>query len=164
MRSHVCPVGSAVVARTVDACVVGATPEESIRILALGIFDAFDEHPWVGSTLTGAPGRLPIVRIVERIGQQLQALDVPDEALWATVSALLSYILGVAGQNAANRLLARKVGAARSEFLDAVSTAWSQLDADDYPFSRKVAEQLCTHDDRVDFLAGIDIILNDIKG
>lgn len=153
-----------VVARTVDSCLIGTTPEETIRTLALGIFDAFDEHPWVGSTLTGAPGRLSIVRIVERLGQQFPALGVPVEDHWATVSALLNYILGVAGQNAANTLMAKKQNADRSEFLDAVATTWSQLDAKDYPFVRAVAGQLRVHDDRADFLAGIDIILKGIKG
>jgi AcrR family transcriptional regulator len=152
-----------VVARTMEACLVGPSRQETIRTLALGIFDAFDEHPWVGSSLMGAPGRLPIVRIVERLGQQLQALGVPDDDLWATVSALLNYILGVAGQNAANTLVAKKTGADRSEFLDAVANSWSQLDGEHYPFVRKVAGQLRVHDDRVDFLAGIDIILKGIK-
>src|SRR5580704_15813347 len=79
------------------------------------------------------------------------------------VGALLNYILGVGGQNAANGQLARAQGLDRSDFLEAVSTAWSQLDADEYPFARSVAGQLRAHDDRVDFLAGIDLILNGIK-
>ncbi len=103
-----------------------------------------------------------MVRIFERIGQQVRALGVPDEEQWATVSALLSYILGVGGQNAANGQFARTQGLDRSDFLEAVSTAWSQLDPDEYPFARSVAGQLRVHDDRVDFLAGIDLILRGI--
>jgi hypothetical protein len=78
-------------------------------------------------------------------------------------STLLSYILGVAGQNAANTQLARTRGVHRSDFLDAVATMWSQLDPDEYPFTRSVAGQLRAHDDRVDFLAGIDLILSGIE-
>ena len=78
------------------------------------------------------------------------------------MSALLSYILGVAGQNAANGQLARTRGVDRSAFLEAVATAWSQLDPDEYPFTRSVAEQLRDHDDREQFLAGIDLILGGI--
>ncbi|RYD35835.1 MAG: TetR/AcrR family transcriptional regulator [Verrucomicrobiaceae bacterium] len=152
----------AIISRTVDACVTDAAPEEAIRALALGIFEAFEKHPWVGSVLAAAPG-LPVVRIVERLGRQLDALGVPHADQWATVSALLNYILGVAGQNAANTLLARKSGADRTAFLDAVATRWSALDADDYPFTRGVAEQMRTHDDLADFLAGIDIILRGIR-
>ena len=71
-------------------------------------FDAIDAHPWVGSALTRAPGQLPLVRIIERIGQQIRALGVPEDDQWTTVSALLSYILGVGGQNAANGQTARR--------------------------------------------------------
>lgn len=150
----------AIVARTLQAPPADATPEAALRALALGLFDAIDAHPWMGSALTRAPGELPIVRVVERIGQQVRALGVPDHAQWAAVAALLSYILGVAGQNAANTQLARMRGIVRSEFLDAVANAWSRLDADAYPFVRGMAAQLRAHDDRMDFLAGIDLILH----
>jgi hypothetical protein len=128
------------------------------------MFDAIDAHPWVGSALTRAPGQLPMVRILERMGQQVRSLGVPDEEQWATVGALLNYILGVGGQNAANGQLARMRGIDRSNFLEAVATAWSQLDPDEYPFTRSIAAQLRTHDDRMDFLAGIDLILRGIRG
>jgi AcrR family transcriptional regulator len=152
----------AIVARTLDSFVAGATPEANIRALALAMFDAIDAHPWVGSALIRAPGQLPMVRILERIGQQVRALGVPDEEQWATLSALLNYILGVSGQNAANAQFARAHGLDRSDFLEAVSTAWSQLDPDEYPFARSIAGQLRAHDDRMDFLAGIDLILSGI--
>jgi len=153
----------AIVARTIEACMVGATPEASVHALALGMFDAIDAHPWVGAALTRAPGQLPVVRILERIGQQVRAIGVPDEKQWATVSALLSYILGVGGQNAANGQLARTLGTGRSDFMDAVATAWLQLDPNEYPFAHSVAGQLRAHDDRMDFLAGIDLILGGIR-
>jgi AcrR family transcriptional regulator len=153
----------AIVAATMNATLVGATPEATIRDLALAMFDAIDAHPWIGSALTRAPGELPIVRVLERIGQQVRRLGVSDKEQWATVGALLNYILGVAGQNAANGQLGRTMGVDRSDFLEAVSNAWSRLDPDRYPFTRSVAGQLRAHDDRVDFLAGIDLILNGIK-
>jgi hypothetical protein len=103
------------------------------------------------------------VRILERIGQQIRALGVPDEQQWASAGALMAYILGVSRQNAANGELARTRRLDRSDFLDAVSTAWSQLDPQEYPFVRSVARQIRDHDDRIDFLTGIDLILSGIK-
>ena len=153
----------AIIARTMDAPLVGATPQAIIRTLALGMFDAIDAHPWVGSALTRAPGQLPMVRILERIGRQVSALGVPDEEQWATVGALLNYILGVGAQNAANGQLGRMRGIDRSDFLDAVATSWSQLDPDAYAFTRNMAAHLRGHDDRRDFLAGIDLILSGIE-
>jgi AcrR family transcriptional regulator len=156
----------AIIARTVSAPLAsvtpGATPQAAIRLLALDIFDAIDAHPWVGSVLTRAPGQSPMVRIVERIGQQIRALGVPKKEHWVTVSALLNYILGVGGRNAANGQFARTQGLDRSDFLEAVSTAWSQLDPEEYPFARSLAGQLNSHDDRKDFVAGIDMILRGI--
>ena len=152
----------AVVARTLQTRTASATPDATIRILALSLFDTIDAHPWVGSALTRAPGQLPMVRIFELIGQQVRALGVPAAEEWSTVSALLHYILGVGGQNAANGQLAREQDLDRADFLGALSTMWSQLDNTEYPFARSVAESLCDHDDREDFAAGIDLILRGI--
>jgi AcrR family transcriptional regulator len=152
----------AVVARAMNETVVGATPRATIRALALGLFDAIDTHPWVGSALTRVPGHLPMVRLLERIGQQVRALGVPAEQQWEAVSALMAYILGVSGQNAANGQLARERGLDRSDFLEKLSMVWSQLDPEEYAFARSVAGQMRAHDDRVDFLAGINLILRGI--
>ena len=152
----------AIIARTMNAPMDSATPNAAIRALALGMFDAIDDHPWVGSALAQAPGEMPMVRILERLGQQVRALGVEDETQWAVVGALLNYILGVGGQNAANGQLARTRGLNRSDFLEAVATAWSQLDPHEYPFTRSIAGQVRDHDDRMDFLAGIDLILRGI--
>src|ERR1700744_2940583 len=156
----------AIIARAINATASvkpGATPLASIRFLALAIFDAMDAHPWVGSALTHALGQSPMVRIVEAIGQQIHALGVPKKEHWITVSALLNYILGVGGRNATNGQIARTQGLDRSDFLEAVSTTWSQLDPEEYPFARSIVGQLRTHDDRADFLAGIDLILRGIS-
>lgn len=152
----------AVVARTLSDCPASKTPHAAIRALAAGMFDAIDAHPWVGSALALAPGQLPMVRILEAIGQQIRALDLSRKQEWAVVSALMSYILGVGGQNAANGQLARTQGLDRTNFLETLAAAWSQLDPQLYPFTRSVAVQFPTHDDRLDFLAGIDLILRGI--
>jgi AcrR family transcriptional regulator len=153
----------AVVARTLAAAAVEARPDAAIRAVALGLFDAIDAHPWVGSALMRAPQHLPLVRILERIGQQLHALGVAHEAQWAAGSALSSYILGVSGQNAANAHVARHQKLDRSTFLHEIAATWSQLDPNDYPFVRRMAVHLPDHDDRADYLAGIDLILSGLE-
>ncbi len=152
----------AVMVRTLDG-VADTTPTPTIRSLALAVYDASDRHPWVGSALISTPGLLPIVRILERVGQQVRALGVPDEQQWAAVGTLMAYILGVSGQNAANGQLARTQSLDRDKFLEAVSTAWQQLDSREYPFVRSVAGTFRDHDDRADFLTGIDLILEGIR-
>ena len=140
------------------------SPEDTIRALALGTFDAMDAHPWIGSALFQSAGALPTVRLFECLGQQVRALGAPAAGEWSAASALLHYILGVGGQNAANRLSAQTRELDREDFLGEVAEAWTALDERDYPFTRSVADQLQRHDDRGDFLAGIDLILGGIKG
>jgi AcrR family transcriptional regulator len=135
--------------------------EEAVRAVALAVFDAIDAHPWVGTQLSRTPSQPAMLRIFECIGRQVQALGVPDTAEFTSASALLNYILGVGGLNAAN---ARAVepGTNRTDFLATASVAWGNLDPDEYPFTRNVAGQLRDHDDREQFLAGIDLILTGI--
>jgi AcrR family transcriptional regulator len=153
----------AVLARTLGAHLADGTPKQNLRSLALGMFDALDAHPWIGSVLIRAELQSPMVRVVERIGQQVRALGVPAAEEWAAVGALFSYIVGVGGQNAANGQFARARGLDRGDFLESMSTIWLQLDPAEYPFVRSMAGALRTHDDRMDFLAGIDLILRGIE-
>ena len=138
------------------------SPQEEIRAVALGLFDAIDDHPWLATQLAAqmshSPWQSVTPRILESIGQQVRALGVPEGSWFTATSALVHYILGAAGQNAAN---GRVLGpdADRGQFLDTVSRAWEELDPDDYPFTRAVADQIRGHDDRAQFLAGIALIL-----
>ncbi len=148
----------ALVVRTMNH-IATTTPEKTIRAVALGLFDVNEAHPWIGSALTSAPGASPVVHVLERIGQQVRALKVPAGQQWAAVGTLMAFILGICRQNAANRHLARVQNLDRAHFLEAVSTAWSRLDEMEYPFAKSVAGRMRSHDDRADFLAGIDLVL-----
>jgi AcrR family transcriptional regulator len=149
----------AVVAATLAEAPAGAPAGEAIRAIGLGLFDALDRHPWIGAALMRSPGKMPMVRIMEGIGREVQALGVPPDALWTGASALLHYVLGVAGQNAANAQYARAHALVREDFLAEVAGQWSALDAHAFPFTRAAAARLPQHDDRADFLAGIDLIV-----
>lgn len=152
-------------ALAVEPAALPDSPRDEIRALALGLCEATEEHPWLGAQLAAQLSRNPAgtvtPRIFEGLGRRVRALGVPSGDRFTATSALMHYILGAAGQNAANTASAAALGpdADRAEFLDAVSKAWKELDAEDYPFTRAVAEELCEHDDREQFLAGIDLIL-----
>jgi len=133
-------------------------PDTAIRTMALGIFDAIDAHPWAGAHLVRQPWQLAMVEIFERVGRHLTALGVTQAVLFNAGSALVNYILGVAGQNAANARL-RPPGADRAALLGDVAARWLSFDAQRYPVVHQMAEQLRDHDDREQFLAGIDILL-----
>ncbi len=148
----------AVIGRIMAELAGSAEPREAIRTLALGVFDTIDAHPWVGAQLFREPWRFAMLQILEQIGSRLDALGVPDRAQADAGSALVHYIVGVAGQNAANARISRPA-IDRSDFLATVTDRWAQLDAADYPFVRRMAVELRDHDDRAQFLAGIDLIL-----
>ncbi|MFC9439986.1 TetR/AcrR family transcriptional regulator [Nocardia sp. NPDC057030] len=168
---HVANKGELLAAATeaVVATALAAEPAESpdsppaaIRAVALGLFDAIDEHPWLatqlGLQLSRSPAGPVTPQILESIGRQVRALGVPEDSWFSTATALVHYIFGAAGQYTANaRVLDADVD--RAEFLTTVANAWAELDPDAYPFTRAIAEQAREHDDRAQFLAGIDLIL-----
>jgi AcrR family transcriptional regulator len=147
-----------VITRVMTEVASGAEPQETIRAIALGVFDAIDAHPWMGTQLSREPWQPAILQILEGVGGQLQPLGIPERAQFDCASALVNYLLGLAGQYAAGaRLLPRETD--RTAFLATVAAQWAQLDPAEYPFVHQVATQLPGHDDREQFLAGIDLIL-----
>jgi AcrR family transcriptional regulator len=174
---HVANKGELLAAAT-DAVVAGAvagepagsagSPREEIHAVALGLYDAIDEHPWLAPQLAAQLSRSPwgpvTPRILESIGRQVSALGVPEGSWFTATSVLVHYILGAAGQNAANtdgaRTLAPEVD--RAGFFHAASKAWEELDPEQYPVTRAVARQMREHDDREEFLAGVDLVLGGI--
>jgi AcrR family transcriptional regulator len=152
----------AVLARALAVPVADNAPQDAIRALALALFDAIDERPWLGAGLTRMPLQSPMLRILEPLGQQVRAMGVAEPEQFAVASALLNYILGVSVQNAANAQIGRQLGGDRAALLGAVADAWAALDAAAYPFTRSIAGQLREHDDRADYLAGINLILRGI--
>ena len=152
-----------VIARIVTDLDAGAEPRQSLRAVAVGLFDAIVAHPWAGAQLNREPWRPAVLDIYESVSRQLQALHVPRRALSDSAGVIVNYILGVAGQNAANARALANSKMERSAFLAAVAAQWAQLDPDRYPSVRKARTQLLEHDDREQFLAGIDLILAGIQ-
>jgi len=152
-----------VVGRVMRGVVVDAEPREALRAVALGLFDAIDVHPWVGAQLSREPWRPALLEVYERIGGLLDAVGVPERALFDAAGALVNYVLGVAGQNAANARAGAAEELDRTSFLASVAARWAQLDPGEYPFVHRAATQLADHDDREQFLAGIDIFLAGVE-
>ncbi|PRD43197.1 TetR family transcriptional regulator [Phyllobacterium phragmitis] len=134
------------------------SPQEAIRALALGVFDAIDSHPWVGAQLSGNPFQYAVLRILEGLGTQVVALGIPEKGRFNAATALLSFMLGLAAQYAVASHHFRD-GSDRTTALRAVAAKWMELDPEQHPFIHQVAPLLPVHDDREQFMAGIDLIL-----
>ncbi|MCG5216152.1 TetR/AcrR family transcriptional regulator C-terminal domain-containing protein [Streptosporangium soli] len=148
-----------VIARVLTGAVVDADPREALRGVALGLFDAIDAHPWVGAELSRQPWRPALLDFYESVGRLLHALAVPERARFDAAGALVNYVLGVAAQNAARRGRGRDQETGRADFLAGVAEQWSELDPGRYPFVHEAATRLREHDDRDQFLTGVDIFL-----
>jgi AcrR family transcriptional regulator len=152
-----------VIVGVVASLAAGAEPRQALRAVALGLFDAIDAHPWVGAQLTREPWRPALLDIYESISGHLQALGVPQRALSDSAGVLVNYILGVAGQNAANARALASSKLDRATFLAAVAAQWARLDPARYPSLHAAGPELREHDDREQFLAGVDLILAGIE-
>jgi AcrR family transcriptional regulator len=151
----------AIIARVMRGAFRGTEPRQAIRAIALGLFDAIEAHPWAGAQLSRAPWQASVGDIFESVGSQVDALGVTEQAQLDVASALMHYILGCAGQNAANAANARLLppDTDRSAFLATIVARWTQRDPAGFPFLHKMAARFAEHDDRAQFLAGIDLIL-----
>ena len=145
-----------IVGRVTAAAGEDQDPERAIRALALGIFDAIDAHPWVGAQLCREPSQPAVFRIWKSVGSQLQRLGVPAQDRADAGSALVNYVLGAAAQYAAG---ARQMtsDADRKAYLETLAAQWARHDPD--PIVQDAASQLYQHDDREQFLAGVEIFL-----
>jgi AcrR family transcriptional regulator len=131
-------------------------PRRTIRALALGIFDAIDAHPWIGTQLSREPLQPAVLQIWKGVGVQLHHLGVTGAALSDAGSALVNYVLGSAAQYAAGARRAPD-DAARKDYLETVAAEWARRDA--HPVVQESASLLREHNDRDQFLAGVDIFL-----
>jgi len=149
---------SPIVGAGVTQAVGEEDPCQALRVLALGIFDAIDAHPWVGVQLSRQP-QPAVFRLWGRIGALLQDLGVTGTALSDAGSALLSYVLGATTQYAAGARQAPD-DAAREKYLAELAAQWAGSEAN--PFAHQAVSRLVEHDDREQFLAGVDIFLTGI--
>ncbi|GAA2058995.1 TetR family transcriptional regulator [Williamsia deligens] len=119
-------------------------------------FDAMTAHPWLGAQLAGAPWQPAVLHLFDRIGSELDALDVPDEHLFDAASVLVHHVLGIASQFRATGELT-STSSDRPAFIHAATD--TATDGAPHPFLEKIGPQLVHHDDRDQFTAGVDIII-----
>ncbi|GAB2620831.1 TetR family transcriptional regulator [Paractinoplanes abujensis] len=136
-----------------DVIRIGDVP---IRELALAVFDAIDAHPWLGAQLAREPAQPAVLRIWKSVGTQLHRLGLTGTALNDAGAALVNYVLGAAAARRAPD------EAARRDYLEELAAQWAGSDTD--PLVQEAAALLSDHDDRAQFLAGVDIFLRGISG
>ncbi|MFB4302420.1 TetR/AcrR family transcriptional regulator [Actinomadura sp. NTSP31] len=130
-----------------------------LRALAVTVFDTLDRHQWAASHVT-APATLPnTLRLLDRIGTLVMRTGLPADRHFAVSTAIFNYITGVSAQIIAPGPI---VGASttREAYLARAAEHWEKLDPADYPFLTRAATDLRDHDDRDQFIAGLDLLLD----
>ncbi|MDM4761712.1 TetR/AcrR family transcriptional regulator C-terminal domain-containing protein [Galbitalea sp. SE-J8] len=135
---------------------------DAIRVLALSLFDTLDRHPWIGSHLPTRPTLPSTLRVLDRIGGLLRSFGVPADDQFYFATAILTYVLGVAAQMTRDAQSAALTHT-RDEWLAEQSARWTGLDPLAYPFLHAAAADLREHDDRDQFVAGLDLLVTGIR-
>jgi AcrR family transcriptional regulator len=152
-----------VVVSVLDGDDRGEAGASDVRAVMVAAFDAISTHPWLGTQLASAPWQPAVLQLFDRVGTGLDGLGVPESSQFDAASVLLHQVLGVASQyDAGSRLDPAAMD--RPAFLEAARA--KLIDEDDsvrHPFLARIAEQLADHDDREQFLAGVDITLAGIQ-
>lgn len=134
-------------------------PTAALRAVAVAVFDSTQAHGWLGAQLTRDPAQPAVRRIWKALGRQLRRLGLTGPGAAAAGATLTSYVLGSAAQQAAGP---RRVppGVDRAAYLTELAEGWRSVDPD--PLVADITAQLRDHDDRDQFLAGVEIILRGI--
>lgn len=140
-------------------------PIDDIRTIAVAMFDAIVDRPWLGAYLMRDTGvQENSLRIYEKIGEQVMRLGLaPREAFHAT-SAVVGFVIGTAadmGQELPEAVVSGAVD--RDSYMARAAQQWRDLDPADYPFIHYIVDEFAVHQDVEQFRAGLDLILAGLK-
>lgn len=145
----------------------GDDPIATLRDLALALFAAMEAHPWLAAYLLRDVGMQPnSIRLYERFGQELLRLDLTRRQRFHAVSAIVNYVVGVGAEmgHAPDRVEVDADGAIdREAYLAAAVQEWRELDETEFPFVHEVAAEFEQHEDREQFVAGLDLMLAGLR-
>ncbi|RKS79953.1 regulatory TetR family protein [Motilibacter peucedani] len=140
-------------------------PVADLRAIAVALFDAVADRPWLGAYLMRDTELQPnALMLLERMGEQVLRLELPPRQSFDAVSAVIGYVVGTAadlGQQPPQEVLDGTV--TREAYLERFADSWRQLDPAAYPFVHYVVEEFAGHDDAAQFRAGLDLLLEGLR-
>ncbi|MFD7298044.1 TetR/AcrR family transcriptional regulator [Streptomyces sp. NPDC059897] len=140
-------------------------PIADLRAMAVALFDAIVDRPWLSAYFmrnTDVQGNS--LKLYDRLGRQTLRLDLTTRQRFHAVSAITGVVVGTAadlGMELPERLL--DGGVEREEHLAQYAETWRQLDAEEFPFVREIADEFAVHEDREQFLAALDLTLAGLR-
>ncbi|MFE9253474.1 TetR/AcrR family transcriptional regulator [Streptomyces sp. NPDC007088] len=140
-------------------------PIDDLRVMALTLFDAVVERPWLGAYFmrnTGVQGNS--LRLYDRLGRQTLRLDLTARQRFHAVSAIVGVVVGSAvdlGQEPPQEILDGATN--REEFLGRYAKAWRELDPGEFPFVREIVDEFDGHDDIEQFRSALELTLAGLR-
>ncbi|SDS43008.1 TetR/AcrR family transcriptional regulator [Actinoplanes derwentensis] len=140
----------------------GTDAETRIRALALAVYDTLDLHTWAAPHVTAVHTMPHTMLLLERIGGLLAETQLPAGRHFAVATAIFIYLTSVTAQDA-GRASAAAPGTTRDDLLRQEAQQWAALDPQTFPFVTGIAADLGNHDDRDQFLTGLDLLLDGLR-
>lgn len=140
-------------------------PIDDLRAMAVTLFDAIVDRPWLGAYFmrnTDVQGSS--LRLYDRLGRQTLRLDLTAQQRFHAVSAVVGVVVGTAvdlGQEPPQEVLDGAVD--RDEFLGRYAATWRELDVEEFPFVREIVDEFDGHDDLDQFRAALDLTLAGLR-
>ncbi|NHN55460.1 TetR/AcrR family transcriptional regulator [Calidifontibacter sp. DB0510] len=133
--------------------------QQRIRALLLAYFDTVEEHPWMaalsGATVgTDAP---QVVRLWSEVGETISSLGFDDTRAFYISSTLFGHLISMSMQSMRIAYSPLR-DVSREEVLGVLADRMSAY-ADEFPYVARLSAVMATHDEREQFLAGLDLIL-----
>ncbi|WP_231123382.1 TetR/AcrR family transcriptional regulator [Nocardioides sambongensis] len=148
-----------------DDLPVGDDPLADLRVIAVTLFDAIAERPWLGAYFMRNTDVQPhALRLYERLGQQVLRLDLDPRQSFHAVSAVVGYVVGVAadmGRQPPREVLDGELD--QAEYLARYAEHWRAMDAEEFPFLHVIVDEFADHDDADQFSAGLDLLLAGLR-
>ena len=149
----------------VEKLPAGDDPIDDLRAMAVTLFDAIVDRPWLGAYfMRNTDAQTNSLRLYEKLGQQTLRLDLTARQRFHAVSAIVGVVVGSAidmGQEPPQEVLNGAVN--RDEYLGRFAHAWRELDPDDYPFVHEIVDEFDGHDDVDQFRSALELTLAGLR-
>lgn len=140
-------------------------PIADLRAIAVALFDAVADRPWLGAYLMRDTGAQPNgLLLYESLGRQVLRLNLTPRQSFHAVSAVLGYVIGTAadlGQQPPAEVLDGTIG--RDEYTERQADSWRALDPEEFAFVHFITDEFAHHDDADQFRAGLDLLLAGLR-
>jgi AcrR family transcriptional regulator len=140
-------------------------PIDDLRAIAVALFDAVVERPWLGAYFMRSTATQPNgLKLYERVGQQVLRLGLTPRQSFHAVSAVIGFVVGTAadlGQEPPREVVEGEL--TREAYLDRYAQEWRRTDPATFPFLHHVIDEFTGHDDAEQFRAGLDLLLAGLR-